>query len=281
MPHLATGRLAIVAVILICLPTMPARAQDSSPWDASVHAAARLAGSMIKTASAAYLRAGVEIKLDPGWKTYWRNPGDSGIPPTLDFAGSDNVNSVTVLWPAPKRLPDGAGGNSIGYMDHVIFPLRVIPKDAATPPSVHLKFAYAICANLCMPVEANLQLLLTGDGAEEMAIEKAEMRAPRCVALGAGNDLALLSAHRQPGEAHERIVVDVTAPEGALVDLFVEGPTRDWYVRRPKQTGREATKRHFTFELDSLPPGAHADGATLTFTVVSGDDAIEVPAHLD
>ena len=257
-------------------------AQDASAWDVDVHAAARLiAGSMIKTAGAAYLRAGVEIRLDPGWKTYWRDPGDSGVPPTLDFAGSDNVNLVTVLWPVPERFPDGAGGNSIGYMDHIIFPLRVIPKDAAKPPSVHLKLAYAVCANLCMPVEANLQLLLTGDGAEEMAIEKAEKRVPRRVALGAGKGLAILSVHREPGEAQERIVVDVAAAEGALVDLFVEGPTPDWYVRLLKQTGREATKLHFTFELDSLPPGAHADGATLTFTVVSGDDAIEVPAHLD
>ena len=192
MPHAATRRLAIAVVTLICLPGMPAVwAQDVSAWDADVHAAARLiAGSMIKTAGAAYLRAGVEIRLDPGWKTYWRDPGDSGVPPTLDFAGSDNVNSVTVLWPVPERFPDGAGGNSIGYMDHIIFPLRVIPKDAAKPPSVHLKLAYAVCANLCMPVEANLQLLLTGDGAEEMAIEKAEMRVPRRVALGAGKDLA-------------------------------------------------------------------------------------------
>ena len=58
-------------------------AQDASAWDADVHAAARLiAGSMIKTAGAAYLRAGVEIRLDRGWKTYWRDPGDSGVPPS-------------------------------------------------------------------------------------------------------------------------------------------------------------------------------------------------------
>jgi DsbC/DsbD-like thiol-disulfide interchange protein len=114
MPHPALRRLTIVAVTLIYLPDMPApRAQDASAsasaWDADVHAEARLiAGSMIKTADAAYLRAGVEIKLDPGWKTYWRDPGDSGVPPTLDFTDSANVKSVTVLWPAPARFPDGA-----------------------------------------------------------------------------------------------------------------------------------------------------------------------------
>ena len=66
-----------------------ARAQDASAWDKQPHAQARLiAGSVIKTADATFLRAGVEIRLDPGWKTYWRDPGDSGVPPTFDFSGS-------------------------------------------------------------------------------------------------------------------------------------------------------------------------------------------------
>src|SRR5271168_2329541 len=107
-------QLTIAAVALIGLPGMPqARAQDASDWDSQAHTAARLiAGSTVKTANATFLRAGVEIKLDPGWKTYWRDPGDSGVPPTLDFTGSSNVKSVAVLWPAPELFPDGAGGNS-------------------------------------------------------------------------------------------------------------------------------------------------------------------------
>ena len=237
---------------------MPAaRGQDTSAWDADIHSAARLvAGSMIKTADTAYLRAGVEIRLDPGWKTYWRYPGDSGVPPKLDFAGSDNVKSVTVLWPAPKRFPDGAGGNSIGYTGDIVFPLRVIPKDAAKTTSVHLKLAYGVCANLCVPAEANLQLSLIADSDGEMALDKAEIRVPRRVALGASNDLSILSVRREPGNPHERVVVVVAAPEGALVDLFVEGPTPDWSLPLPEPTGREAKTLHFTFELDGLPPGA-------------------------
>src|SRR5271163_1985315 len=100
----APARSTLVAVAL-CLPA-GAHAQDASDWDTQSHTAARLiAGSPIKTAGAALLRAGVEIRLDPGWKTYWRDPGDSGVPPKLDFSGSDNVKSVTVLWPAPERFP--------------------------------------------------------------------------------------------------------------------------------------------------------------------------------
>jgi DsbC/DsbD-like thiol-disulfide interchange protein len=280
-------RLTIAAVALTCLADAPfAQAQDASDWDAQTHTAVRLiAGSIIKTPDAAYLRAGVEIKLDPGWRTYWRDPGDSGVPPTLDFSGSDNVKSVTVMWPAPERFPDGAGGNSIGYLDHVVLPLRIAPADSAKHASLQLKLGYDICGNMCVPVEANLNLPLSGDGAEENAIEKAEIRVPRRVALGPGNGLAILAVHREPGDAHEHVVVDVAAPAGAPVDLFVEGPTPEWSLPLPEpvvgHAGGNGATRQFTFELDGLPPEAHAKGATLTFTAVSGDDAIEVPAYLD
>ena len=276
-------RLIFAAIALICLPGVPvARAQDASDWDAQAHTAVRLiSGSIIKTADTAFLRAGIEIKLDPGWKTYWRDPGDSGLPPTLDFSGSGNVKSVTVLWPAPERFPDGAGGNSIGYLDHLILPLRIARQDAAQQASLQVKLGYDICSNMCVPVEANLTLALGGDGAEESAIEKAEIRVPRRVALGPRQGLAILSVRREPGDAHDRVVVEVAAPEGAPVDLFAEGPTPDWSLPLPEPTGGTGTTRQFTFDLDGLPADAHAEGATLTFTAVSGDDAIEVATHLD
>jgi DsbC/DsbD-like thiol-disulfide interchange protein len=283
MIHAATRHLTLVIFALIALPGMPmARAQDASAWDNDIHAAARLiAGSTVKSADTTWVRAGIEIRLDPGWKTYWRDPGDSGVPPTLDFSGSENVKSVTVLWPAPEQFPDGAGGNSIGYLNHVILPLRVAPKDAAKQPSVHLKLGYAICGTLCVPAEANLELALSGKGAEEMALEKEELRVPRRVALGEGKDLAIRSVHREAGGAHERVVVEIAAPSQSSVTLFVEGPTPDWALPLPEASGATGDTRRFTFDLDGLPPGAQAEGAALTFTAVSGDDAIEVPVHLD
>jgi DsbC/DsbD-like thiol-disulfide interchange protein len=305
----------IIAVALICFPVgglmSAVWAQDASEWDAQNHTAARLiAGSQVMSSDSKVLRAGVEIKLDPGWKTYWRDPGDSGVPPKLDFSGSDNVKSVTILWPAPERFPDGAGGNSIGYLDHVILPLRITPQNAAKQSSLQLKLGYDICGNMCVPVESELSLALNGDGAEETTIEKAEIRVPRHVALGDakggdvggssakdanakgtsalgsdGKSLAILSVHREPGEAHDRVVVEVAAPPGAPVDLFVEGPTPDWSLPLPELKGGAASgngpTRQFTFDLDGLPSDAHAQGATLTFTAVSSDDAIEVPARLD
>jgi len=272
-----------MVITLICLPGVPmAWSQDASDWDAEAHTASRLiAGSMFKTSDAAFLRAGVEIRLDPGWKTYWRDPGDSGVPPTLDFSGSENVKSVTILWPAPERFPDGAGGNSIGYLDHVILPLRITPADAAKHSSVQLKLGYAVCGNLCVPIEAHLQLALAGDGGEEKTLEKAEIRVPRRIALGPGQGLAILSVRREQGKPHDRVVVDVSAPAGTPVSLFVEGPTPDWSLPMPEPTGGDGATRRYTFDLDGMPPDTHAEGATLTFTAVSGDDAIEVPARLD
>ena len=269
---------------------------DISRWDGQAHSAARLiAGAVSKDRDAPFLRAGLEIKLDPGWETYWRDPGDSGAPPTFDFSGSENVKSVNVLWPAPEKFPDGAGGNSIGYRNDVLLPLHVTPAEAGKQASLRLKLEYDICSNICIPVESNLVLKLPGDGAEDAAIAQAEGRVPRPVALGAQmqsqatssanaehrDGLAILGIHRQPGDAHERVLVDVAAPEGAPVDLFVEGPTPDWSLPLPQQGAADGAVRHFEFELEGLPPGAKIEGAALTLTAVSRDDAIEVTTHLD
>src|SRR4029079_10359289 len=93
----------------------------------------RIAARAGADSGARVFRAGVEIKLKEGWHTYWRYPGDSGVPPVLDFSKSRNVKAVTVLYPAPSRLPEGAGGNSIGYKGVLILPLHVVPQDAGKP----------------------------------------------------------------------------------------------------------------------------------------------------
>src|SRR5262245_42225809 len=120
----------LVASLLFAVAAAPARSADTSPWDPGKHWAARLISA---SAHGPNLRAVLEIKLDAGWKTYWRYPGDSGVPPTFDFTASENVKSVTVLWPAPQRFPDGSGGNAIGYAKHVILPLRIVPQAANKP----------------------------------------------------------------------------------------------------------------------------------------------------
>lgn len=287
MPCGTPYRATIAIIALISVPSVTvARAQDASPWKKELHATARLiAGAAFKSDNAWWLRAGVEIQLDPGWHTYWRYPGDSGVPPTFDFAGSENVKSVTVLWPAPKRFTDGAGGHFIGYLDDVVFPLRIAAEDATKPSSLHLKLSYAFCREVCYPAEADLSLTLTGKGGpEEPALVAAEARVPRRVPLGAGTGLAVRSVHRERGDGHELVVVEVTAPNGTPVELFVEGPAPNWALLSPESSdaasGSTSGMQRFTFDLDDLPLGAHADGAILTFTAVSPNEAIEVGAAL-
>ena len=288
----ASHRLTFAAIALVCAGGVPTvRAQSTSAWEGELHAAARLiSGAALDSGEARLLRAGLEIRLDPGWKTYWRYPGDSGVPPTLDFSGSENVKSVTALWPAPILFADGAGGRSIGYLNDVVLPLRIVPRDAAKASSLRVKLGYAICGNLCVPAEANLHLTLSGKAdAEEPRLVAAEMRVPRRVPLGAAsgaNDgLAVRSVHREIAGAHERVVVEVASPKGTPVDLFVEGPTTDWALPLPEPQSiapdDAAGLLRFTFDMDGLPPGAVAKGAALTFTAVSPTDAIEVQARLD
>jgi DsbC/DsbD-like thiol-disulfide interchange protein len=251
-------------------------ADDVSPWDGDARSAARL----IAGARAAPLRAGIEIRLGQGWHTYWRYPGDAGVPPRFDFTGSQNLKSVEVLWPAPRRLPE-AGLDTIGYDRDVILPLRVTPQDQAKPVMLQVKLDYAICEKLCVPAQTKAALALTGgESAQDARLAAAEARVPRKAALGGGQPLAVRAVRREDGGDRPRILVDVAAPPGASVDLFVEGPTQEWSLPLPAPVdGAARGLQRFMFELDGAPPGAKYEGALLT--VVTDDDAIEVPIHLD
>ncbi len=276
MPFLAASCLAGAAAA-------PAFAADSSPWDQDLRSSARLiAASAVGESGSRVLRAGVEIKLLPGWKTYWRYPGDSGVPPVFDFAASENVKSVTVLFPAPKRFDDG-GGTSIGYSGEVIFPLHVVVQDAGKPVTLRMKLAYAACEKLCVPAKAEATLVLTGaKTAFDAALAAVEARVPKPGRIGDAGALAIRAVTRQSGPGKPRIVVDLVAPAGVAVDLFAEGPTADWALPLPAPVaGAPAGLTRFVFELDGLPPGAKPDGATLRLTGVAGDQAVEAAFRLD
>src|ERR1700753_1702320 len=103
----ARAALGFTAALLASSLSVEAHAQDASPWIRDGHSAIRLlAGSR----SGTVLLGGIAIQLQPGWKTYWRTPGDSGVPPRFDFSKSENIEAVTVLWPAPPEFDDAAGG---------------------------------------------------------------------------------------------------------------------------------------------------------------------------
>src|SRR3954470_20123771 len=204
----------LTAASLLIVTSSAANAADVSPWEDDAQSAARLISARAVNESGAHVfRAGVEIKLKEGWKTYWRYPGDSGVPPVLDFSKSQNLKAVTVRYPAPTRFPDGGGGNSIGYKGAVILPLHVVPQDVGKPVTLNLKLDYAVCEKLCVPVEARLELVLTGaETANEAALQAAEARVPKPAAVGDKGTPSIRAVHREAGSNKPRVTVDVAAP---------------------------------------------------------------------
>jgi DsbC/DsbD-like thiol-disulfide interchange protein len=277
-------RLALlIGALLAWTNSATMAADDATRWDGDARSAARLvAGS--QPAADGVLRAGLEIRLKSGWHTYWRYPGDAGVPPQFDFAASQNLKRAVVLWPAPQRIEE-AGGGTIGYIGNILFPLRVEPIDPAKPVLLRLKLDYAICEKLCVPAEAKAELAIgksvfKGATSQDGALVAAEARVPRMVKLAADGPLAIKAVRRDPGTARPRVLVDVVA--SGVVDLFAEGPTPQWALPLPtKVDGAPAGQQRFAFELDGLPPGASDQGVLLTFTATTADDAIEVATRLD
>jgi DsbC/DsbD-like thiol-disulfide interchange protein len=269
--------LGFAATLFASSFAVEARALDASPWQKDGHSAVRLlAGSR----SGAVLLGGVAFQLQPGWKTYWRTPGDSGVPPRFDFSKSDNVEAVTVLWPAPKKFDDGAGGVSLGYHDQIVLPLRIVAKNVDKPVTLRAEINYAVCEKLCIPVEANAELAFNSVAStEDSALFAALDTVPKPANVGDPNPLTIRDVKR---EGKSEVLVDVVTPDDRAVNLFVEGPTPDWGLPVPKlvEHSPPGVKR-FSFQLDGVPPGVNPDGAALKLTLVGGDRSYEFNINLD
>jgi DsbC/DsbD-like thiol-disulfide interchange protein len=270
-------RAGLAAAVFVLSVSPQARAQDSSPWQKDGHSAVRLlAGSR----SGAVLLGGIAFQLQPGWHTYWRTPGDSGVPPRIDFSKSENIEAVTILWPAPIKFEDGSGGISLGYQKQVVLPLRIVAKNADKPVTLRADINYAVCEKLCIPVEASTELAFTSVAStEDPALSAALDAVPKPATIGDPNPLTIRDVKR---DGKNGVLVDVAAPDSVEVNLFVEGPTPDWALPVPKllEHGPPGVKR-FAFDLDGLPPGANPDGAALKLTLIGGERAYEFNVNLD
>jgi DsbC/DsbD-like thiol-disulfide interchange protein len=269
--------LGLAATVFASSLAIEARAEDASPWQRDTHSAVRLlAGSR----SGAVLLGGIAFQIQPGWKTYWRTPGDSGVPPRFDFSKSENIEAVTVLWPAPLKFDDGAGGDSLGYHNQIVLPLRIVAKNADKPVMLRADINYAVCDKLCVPVEANAEIAIAGVAStEDGALSAALDTVPKPANIGDPNPLTIRGVKR---EGKSTVLVDVAAPDAKEVNLFVEGPTPDWALPVPKllEHSPPGVKR-FAFELEGLPPGAKPEGAALKFTLVGGDRSFEFNVNLN
>jgi DsbC/DsbD-like thiol-disulfide interchange protein len=217
--------------------------------------------------------AAVEITLDPGFKTYWRTPGDSGLPPRFDWSGSENLANTEIRWPAPKWHVDAAGVAYV-YGKQAVIPILVKPKDPAKPIKLVLTLEYGVCNDICIPAHADLTLDLSSAGSERKAIETALAKVPLPQALGAQADLSILSitplAQDKPAFA-----VTIRAPSGTKPALFPEGP-ENWFL----SASHPADGDRFIITVEEKPKEASRP-VPLRLTLVAGDKAIETEVSLD
>jgi len=176
-----TNRILPLFPLVLALASGAAGAQEMAPLPPGMVGAEVLAGWQRPDGAR---MAAVRIALREGWKTYWRSPGDAGIPPQFNFAGSDNVAGVTVHWPAPEIF-DQNGLRSVGYDDVVVLPLEIHPTDPNLPVRLNTELDIGICHDICVPVSVDLSADLDGPGAPDPAIRTALTEQPRMVADGA------------------------------------------------------------------------------------------------
>ena len=264
-----------IAAFAILASLAPALAAEATAWTKGAHSAARLIDGGTKPDGTRL--AGVEIRLDPAFITYWRNPGDAGVPPTFDVAGSTNLKSADIRYPAPTKL-DEAGATAFGYTGDVTFPIAIVPLDPAQPVGLHLDIAYAVCHDICLPARAALAIDLDGNpSAEASRIDLAMAAVPHPAALGESvGSLAILGL--APAAAGG-LSVAAKAPPGST--LFVEAPDAfDFEAGAP--TASADGRLMFPVKRVEGPDDAPAPPLTLTL-VAPGDPpkAIEVRVQLD
>ena len=216
-------------------------------------------------------RVGLDVTLAPGVLTYWRSPGDAGIPPEFDFKGSQNLGAAKVLYPAPERIMED-GSTAYGYLTEVLFPILVTPKDPSRPTVLQVSLHYATCDTLCVPAQAEQSIRLSpGDppGPEAGKILEWTARAPSPlpsklaprVSLLRGGDKSLWRA--------------VFAASSEKSDLFVEGADGWYFDSKPAGLGA------FDISLAQAPDGATSAIPPVTLTYVEGARAYEAHVSLD
>jgi len=160
--RLAQGPLRGFFGLLIALIWLahPATAQaKAGAWSVTDLSSARLISAVDATGDLARIPLGVELQLDPGWKAYWRAPGDAGLPPYFDWAGSQNIADAHISWPLPERHTL-QGFETFGYEGTLVFPVDIIPQapGAALDARLHLKLM--ICKDICVPQDLDMALAL-------------------------------------------------------------------------------------------------------------------------
>lgn len=251
-----------------------------SPWARDEGSALRLVDAGPAEAPGTRLAA-IAIRLEPGWKTYWRQPGASGVPPRFDFTGSANLAEARVVYPVPERSVGEDGVTNV-YHGLVTLPVAVRPRDPGAPVELRLVADYGVCERVCVPVRAEARLRLApsggGEGPEAEEVRAAVASTPRPSRLGASEAPSIASVTRSAGAAGVQLDVVATVPPGDDEPaLFAETGEGD-YAPAPELAGPPRDGRalfRLRFDEPELPPSG------LKLTLSAGGASVETPVALD
>jgi len=274
----------VVALLWLSLVGGQAWSQGSAPgpasdWASTPEARLRLLSAVNASGAEATVPLGLQFQLQPGWKTYWRSPGDAGLPVTVDWAGSSNLAAADFAWPVPMRFTL-FGLDTFGYEGEVVFPIRARPADPAKPLGLRLKVDYLVCAKVCIPRSASLALdLPAGQPEPSDYAQLIDRFAAEVPGDGAAHGLTLKSVNAAGGDKAPvlRVSVDSLMPFNAP-DLIVEGPSGLYFPKPRVSITGSGHSALFEIAAKRLAGGPPLAGAALTITVTDGNRGLE--AHV-
>ena len=168
------------------------------------------------------LSVGLDIQLAEGWKAYWRSPGEVGLPPEINWEGSQNMASAKILWPAPERFT-AFGIENFGYHDRVVFPIQVVLETAGQPVELEAQVSLLTCSDICVPHDFDLSLEVpVGTGIDTTAASIITEFAQRVPLAPADSDIIVETA----AIADDALYLTASSPNAfANPDIFPEmGP---------------------------------------------------------
>lgn len=251
----------------LCLLTAPARAQqDTSMVDVHILPGWRAADGQHV--------AGLEIRLADGWKTYWRAPGDAGIPPRFDWRGSSNLKAVQVEWPTPREIDQG-GIKTIGYDQSVVLPLRLTPARGGQDITLSGEIDMGVCKNVCVPVTLSLNHNLPVSGGKpDPRIVAALAERPYSASEGGVSRVACRITPVKDG-LHLRAEIDLPSTGGRELAVFEARDPNIWIA--PSETTRQGGRLVAETNLYHVEGRAFAlDRSALRITILGRNSAVDV-----
>lgn len=223
------------------------------------------------------IRAALDVDLLPGWKTYWRDPGDAGVPPSIGIEGSTNIQALKMDFPPPERVDDGYSIWA-GYTYPVVFPLTLTQKRAGESSVLEANVFLGICESICIPFQTHFSVAIDSDHApsrfETRLVEKAHAGLPEAP----GEDFEILESNLS--DAGDALVFSVAHPASrSEAEVFLTGPS-GWYFDIPVNTGHADGVSTFRIPIVDTPEGESLSGKTIQLLVKAANRSIETQIEL-